>query len=181
MEPLARTLAGRLVDYRGEIVCGPLIEGAFIGLMVASALGLPFAYSEPRAASGDARLFPVSYPIAKGLQTQLMGRRVLVVNDVINAGSAVRGTLASLKAIGAEPVGIGCLAVLGDAPLALAASADLDLEKLASFSNTIWEPTACPLCAEGAPPTRLSRGDGARLEDRDPSHAEPWISTTQSS
>ena len=41
------------------------------------------------------------------------GRRVAVVDDVIIAGSAVRGVLVELGACGATPVAIGALAVLG--------------------------------------------------------------------
>jgi orotate phosphoribosyltransferase len=74
---------------------------------------------------------------------------VAVVNDVINAGSAVRGTLDDLEACGAVPVVVGTLAVLGQAAQALAVDRGLGLESLASFPNRIWEPGDCPLCAQG--------------------------------
>jgi len=82
---------------------------------------------------------------------RLRGKRVAIVNDVINAGSAVRGTLASLKECGAQPIAIGTLAVYGDAARDLAATHDVALEALASFPSRIWEPSACPLCAKGVP------------------------------
>jgi len=47
VRPLAEELAGRLRDHQIEAICGPLIEGAFVGLMVASALRSRFSYSEP--------------------------------------------------------------------------------------------------------------------------------------
>ena len=83
------------------------------------------------------------------------GKRVAIVNDVINAGSAVRGTLASLRECGAEPVAIGALATFGRAARELAATHDLPLETLASFPMRIWEPGACPSCAQGVPLTRF--------------------------
>jgi orotate phosphoribosyltransferase len=132
-------------------VCGPLVEGAFVGLMVASSLGRPFSYSEPVRDRDATGLFPVSYPIPKSLEPELRGKRVVIVNDVINAGSAVRGTLASLKKCGARPVAIGTLAIFGDAAHALAATHDVALETLASFPNLLWEPSACPLCRQGIP------------------------------
>ena len=151
VQPLAEALAKRLRRHRVEAVCGPLVEGAFVGLMVASSLGLPFSYSAPVRNQGAAGLFPVSYPIPKPLVPELQGKRVAIVNDVINAGSAVRGTLAALEQCGAQPVALGTLAVYGDAASELAATHDLALETLASFPSRIWEPGACPLCAKGVP------------------------------
>ena len=151
VQPLAEALADRLRGHRAEAVCGPLVEGAFVGLMVALSLRLPFSYSEPVRDHRAAGLFPVSYPIPMPLVAELRGKRVAIVNDVVNAGSAVRGTLASLKQCGAHPIVIGTLAVYGRAATELAASHGVALETLASFPNRIWEPSVCPLCAEGVP------------------------------
>jgi orotate phosphoribosyltransferase len=119
--------------------------------MVASALRVPFCYSEPTRDDAKAGLFPVSYPIPGPLQARLRGERVAVVNDVINAGSAVRGTLDALAECGAKPVAIGTLAVYGEAAGELASSRSVSLETLASFPSQIWEPASCPLCARGVP------------------------------
>ncbi len=151
VQPLAEALAARLRGYQPAVICGPLVEGAFVGLMVASSLRLPFSYSEPTRNPADPGLFPVSYPIPLPLRAELRGKRVAVVNDVINAGSAVRGTLSALKQCGAQPVAIGTLAVYGEAAGKLAAREAVPLETLASFQSRIWEPSACPLCAKGVP------------------------------
>jgi orotate phosphoribosyltransferase len=151
VQPLADALADRLRGYQAAVVCSPLVEGAFLGLMVASSLRVPFSYSQPVRGDRATSLFPVSYPIPRSLERTLQGQRVAIVNDVINAGSAVRGTLASLKACGAQPVAIGALAVYGDAARTLAASQGVALETLASFPSRIWKPDACPLCATGVP------------------------------
>jgi orotate phosphoribosyltransferase len=42
VRPLANELAARLQKHGAEVVCGPLVEGAFLALMVASEMGLPF-------------------------------------------------------------------------------------------------------------------------------------------
>jgi orotate phosphoribosyltransferase len=151
VQPLAEALAERLRSCQPEAVCGPLVEGAFVGLMVASFLRLPFSYSEPVRDHSEEGLFPVSYPIPRPLQAEVRGKRVAVVNDVINAGSAVRGTLAALKQCGAQPIAIGTLAVYGEAASELAAAHAVPLETLASLPSQIWEPGACPLCAKGVP------------------------------
>ena len=151
IRPLAEALAERLQHVGAEVVCGPLIEGAFVALMVAARLDLPFSYSEPTQGETEEGLFPISYPIPAGLHAELRGRRVAVVNDVINAGSAVRGTLRSLEACGADPVAIGSLATHGDAARELAATHQVALETLAAFPGRIWSPADCPLCARGVP------------------------------
>lgn len=151
VRPLAEALAKLLRSHEPEAVCGPLVEGAFVGLMVASSLDVPFSYSEPVRDHHATGLFPVSYPIPESFEVTLRGKRVAIVNDVINAGSAVRGTLASLRQCGAQPVAIGTLAVYGAAAQNLAVTHDVALETLASFPSRIWEPRACPLCSNGVP------------------------------
>ena len=85
------------------------------------------------------------------------GRRVAVVNDVINAGSAVRGTLADLYAAGAAPVAIGTLAVLGASASQIAAENQIALEQLVALENRIWIPSECPLCAQNLPLTAFEQ------------------------
>ena len=82
-----------------------------------------------------------------------------IVNDVVNAGSAVRGTIADLEANGALPVAIGALATLGDEATRFAAARPIALETLASFPNELWTPSECPQCRQGIPFTE----DGAGL------------------
>jgi len=148
---LANRLAEALSPHEVEVVCGPLIEGAFVGLIVASALDVPFAYSTPSTEPGRDGLFPVRYQIPRGLRHLLQGRRVAVVNDITNAGSAVRGTLADLRACGAVPAAIGTLAALGGAAADLARHEGIPLETLATVPNNLWTPSQCPLCAQQVP------------------------------
>ena len=151
---LAGELAGGLAGFDVEVVCGPLVEGAFVALMVAEALGVPFVYSERLvAAEGRAALYPVRYAVPRNLRDEIRGRRVAIVNDVINAGSAVRGTFIDLQAGGAFPRAIGALAVLGDWAATFAADNRLDLASLTSLGNEVWPPARCPLCARDVPLT----------------------------
>jgi orotate phosphoribosyltransferase len=151
VQPLAAALADRLAKLDVEGVCGPLVEGAFVGLLVSAELRVSFSYSEPVVDSGGAGLFPVSYRIPAALRPEVHGKRIAVVNDVINAGSAVRGTLTDLRERDAKPVAIGTLAVLGHAAHELASAQGVSLETLAALPNRIWEPAACPLCKRGVP------------------------------
>jgi orotate phosphoribosyltransferase len=153
---LADVLSGVLSKYEIDAVCGPLVEGAFVALMVASRLEIPFIYSERHLDATAEGLFPVRYVVPGELRSRVRGRRIAIVNDVINAGSAVRGTLVDLKACRAEPVVIGSLAVLGDKAGRFAAETGVALETLATIPNEIWPPSECPLCAGQVPLTDLS-------------------------
>ncbi len=148
---LARRLARRLARYDVDAVCGPLVEGAFVALMVAEQLAQPFTYAVPRRRPRKGELFPVKYAVPSVLRARLKDRKVAIVNDVIGAGSAVRGTLEDLKACGARPAVIGTLAVAGDSASRLAAQNEVPLEALARLPAEIWTPADCPLCARRVP------------------------------
>ena len=153
VQEMAVRLCTRLAGHEIDAVCGPLVEGAFVALMVAEELVLPFTYSTPSDPVPGDRLFPVKYRIPAVLRPKLKGRRVAVVNDVIGAGSAVRGTLDDLRACGAKPLVIGALAVVGGAADKLADENEVPLETLARIESGIWAPNECPLCAENVPLT----------------------------
>jgi orotate phosphoribosyltransferase len=143
-------LAGRLAAHGVEAVCGPLVGGALLAQMVAQELGGEFYFAEQfvRERSG---LYPIGYRIPAALRPFARGKRTAVVDDVINAGSAVRGAFADLRACGAIPVAVGALLVLGHPASSFAASQGVPLENLAHLPNSLWEPAACPLCASGTP------------------------------
>jgi orotate phosphoribosyltransferase len=149
--PLAAALAGRLEAHGVEAVCGPLVEGAFVGLMVAAELRVPFTYAERFARADGPALFPFGYRLPPPLGAEVRGKRVAIVNDVVNAGSAVRGAYEALLACGARPVVIGALMVLGPPAGELAAARGLALERLAARESRVWEVAACPLCRAGVP------------------------------
>jgi len=94
VEPLCSELARRIASLSIDAVCGPLIEGAFVALTVASELNLEYSYAERFARASSDGLFSAGYRIPEALRESVRGKRVAIVNDVINAGSAVRGTAA---------------------------------------------------------------------------------------
>lgn len=141
-----------LAAHQIEAVCGPLVEGAFLAQMVAEQLGVEFYFAEQFVRPRADGLYPVGYRIPQALRPSLLGKRAAVVDDVINAGSAVRGAIEDLQTCGAQLAAIGALLVLGLPASALAASKGVPLETLAHLStNALWKPSSCPLCASGAP------------------------------
>ncbi len=144
-------LATAISDWRVDAVCAPLVEGAFVGLFVALDLNVDFTYSERFRRPWHEGLFPAGYRIPAALREKVRGRRVGLVNDVINAGSAVCGTFEDLESCGANVVGISALLVLGTAIQEYSAAKGVRLISMAEAPNHLWAPTECPLCAAGVP------------------------------
>jgi orotate phosphoribosyltransferase len=143
LAPFLAELADRLADHDVDAVCGPLTGGAFVAFVIAARLDLRFFPAErfPDATG-------VRYRIPGPLRARLPGLRIAVVDDVINAGSAVRATCADLRSGGADVRVLGALAVLG----AGASQLGLPLECTRTIDSTLWSPAECPLCAAAVLP-----------------------------
>jgi orotate phosphoribosyltransferase len=152
LAPWIAALGDRLAAHRIDAVCGPLTGGAFVGFAIAARLDLPFVAAERFAELGAAR-----YRIPAALRPRVAGRTFAVVDDVINAGSAVAATCAELRAWGAEVRVLGALALLGSHATRLG----LPIEATAAIENTLWSPAECPMCAAGAPLDDHVPGQGA--------------------
>src|SRR3981081_2326079 len=92
--------------------------------------GFPFAFAERFAPPPSDALYQVRYRIPDALREGLRGATVAIINDVTNAGSAVRGTYEDLLACGARPVALGTLVALGGWSTSFADDHDLALEAL---------------------------------------------------
>lgn len=150
LRPHVAELGRRVSARRIDAVCGPLSGGAFLAQLIAADLGVEFAFAE-RIVTDRTGLFPVDYRIVPALRGVLLGKRVAIVDDAISAGSAVRGTLADVKACGALPLVLGALISFGSRAREIAADERIPLESLVQLPDPIWVPTECPMCALGAP------------------------------
>ncbi len=151
IEPFVARLTDSLRQYRVDAVCGPLLGGAFLAQLVAHALGVEFLFAERVAPSGGDGLYQVRYPLPHALAGRVRGKRVAIVDDVMSAGSALRGTYAELQSHGATVVAAGALLVLGTAGATYFAEQDIPVEAVARDEYPLWLPESCPLCASGVP------------------------------
>lgn len=156
LRPFVTELCKQIADFAPDVICGPLIEGAFVALLAAWELQRDFVYTFRRAEPDQGRLFPVSYDLPKSLLSTVAGKRVAIVNDVISAGSAVRGTLDSLKAAGADVVCIASLVVLGESFPAFVRQQAMEYRTLLTLPNNTWKPEKCPLCSKRVPLQELA-------------------------
>lgn len=151
LRPFVVALAQRLAPYRPEVVCGPQTGGAQLAALLAAELGVPAVDAERFAPVNPTGLFSVKYRVPDAKRAMLRGKTIALVDDAISAGSAIRATHADLLDCGARPIALGALFVFGEPAARFAADHRLGLEALAPLPFHIWPPSACPLCAAGAP------------------------------
>jgi orotate phosphoribosyltransferase len=148
--PFVEALAAQLRDHAIDIVCGPLLGGAFLAQLLAQSLAAEFCFTERSAEKADG-LFGTRYELPAAHRTRLRGRRVALVDDVMSAGSALRGTHAALQAAGAIPVAAGAILILGDLGAGYFAQQQLPLAAVLREDYELWAPAVCPLCMAGEP------------------------------
>lgn len=79
--------------------------------------------------------------------------RVAIVDDAVNAGTAVRACAGLLREAGAVPVAVGALLGLGPASRTVAQSLSAPFHAAATLPSQAWPAGQCPLCAGGIPLT----------------------------
>lgn len=151
IDPFVTDLVTAIRPYDVEAICGPLVGGAFLAQLVALAMGVEFAFTERVMASSGSGLYPASYQLPPAFRSRLGGKRVAIVDDVMSAGSALRGTYEALQSCDAVPIVAGALLVLGSTGADFFAEHDVPVVALAREEYDLWLPVSCPLCAAGMP------------------------------
>jgi orotate phosphoribosyltransferase len=151
LAPFVSALANRIRSHNVSAVCGPLLGGAFLAQLVAHALDLEFWHTERLMPANTDGLYRARYVLPPALAERVRGKRVAMVDDVMSAGSALRGTFAQLQGHGAKPVVAGALLVLGSAGDSYFAQQRVAVEAVTRSEYELWLPTECPLCAAGVP------------------------------
>jgi orotate phosphoribosyltransferase len=141
-----RWMADRLREHAVDAVCGPVEGGAFLAYAVCDLLTAAFlpGYRTPGETAGY-HLRPVPGGIA--------GWRVGIVDDAVNAGTAVTACVEAARAQGAVPVAVTSLLALGDASTTIPEQLGLPFYPAAALSSQTWPARQCPLCAEVIPLT----------------------------
>ena len=152
IEPFVAVLASSLGAYGVTAVCGPLLGGAFLAQLVAHALAVEFCFTERVSAAQPGGLYSARYRLPTAFGGRLRGKRVAMVDDVMSAGSSLRGTYVELQAHGAVPIVAGALLVLGSIGADFFAGHGVAVEAVARHDRfDLWLPADCQLCAAGLP------------------------------
>lgn len=136
-EQMCAELAQRFANDRIEIVLGPTTAGIILAYNVARLLGVEARFAEKVEGVRQLR---------RGQRLDA-GTRVLVLDDILTTGGAVRECIDLLAEYKADLVGIGVLADRSGGKVDLGAR----LEAVLTLSVDAWQPESCPLCAQGTP------------------------------
>lgn len=147
-EQLGATLAAAVeghLGYRPDVVVSPALGGVIIGHETGRALDRRACFTERVEGAMSLR---------RGFRLDA-GERVLLIEDVVTTGLSSRETLDVIRAHGARPVAVGCIANRSGADQL----DDLPLLSLVRLDFPTWAAGECPACAEGGTPIKPgSRG-----------------------
>jgi orotate phosphoribosyltransferase len=133
-------LAALLAPLEVQSVLSPALGGLIIGHEVASALGVPFRFTERKDGKMELRRgFHLGY-----------GERVVIVEDAITTGKSTLETAAVASAHGAAIVAVGAIVdrTGGKNPFSV------PFVSLVALEIPTWEAAKCPLCAVGGRPVK---------------------------
>lgn len=134
----AQVLEGVAEKVRGlnvTKICGPAMGGILVSYELARQLELESIFTERK--DGEMQL-------RRGFSAG-PGDRVLIAEDVVTTGKSTMETVKVLEEMGAEVVGVACVADRRGAQCALTLPVYAALE----LKIDAYDPSACPLCAAG--------------------------------
>ncbi|HUA73195.1 MAG TPA: phosphoribosyltransferase family protein [Solirubrobacteraceae bacterium] len=144
---IAEAVAGEEV----EVVCGPATGGLILAQWAAHHAGVLAVFGEhgepppEEHHAGGKRPFVIK----RGYDRLVAGRNVLVVDDVVNTGFSIRGTIEAVRACGGE-VRVAATVCNRNA-LAPEQIGVQRLIGLADIKLDSWPREQCPLCRDGVP------------------------------
>ncbi|HVX21472.1 MAG TPA: phosphoribosyltransferase family protein [Acidimicrobiales bacterium] len=161
VDRLCGWLADVLAPMAPDVLCGPAVGGLVTAQWTARHLGCLSVFAEHRAASAAPAAGPgpvrPPFELRRGYDRLVAGKRVVVVDDIVNTGLSTRQTVAAVQAAGGTVVGAGALATRGNAgPADLGAD---DFAFLLEVRIPSWPAADCHLCRAGVPVnTRYAHG-----------------------
>lgn len=149
-------LAELVADLRVDYLCGPATGGLIVAQWTAAVLKLPavFAEHDGNLATDDLR---GHFVLRRGYDRLVKGKRVLVVDDVVNSGHSIRQTAEAVRRAEGEVVAAAVLMHRGNV------DADgmgvPEFRYLLEYDIPEWPAASCPLCKAGMPiNTRFAHG-----------------------
>lgn len=140
---LAAELGGMLwqatANLAPDIICGPSEGGLIVALWTAHHAQLPFVFAEHEAAHG--RELRGRFILRRGYDRWVEGKRVLLVDDIVNTGHSVRQTGEAVRAAGGTIVGVACYVDRGNNP---DLGGDFPFVHLLQWKIPSWPESECP-------------------------------------
>ncbi len=149
-----------------DVVADPAVGGISFGLMTAHAINeriddfatnpkmrdqypeqvMHIFAEKDKTGDNEEEVFVIS---RTGFAGQCEGKKVLVVEDILNSGVSTRGVIECVEAAGGEVIGVTCLVSRAGATAESLGVPRFD--PLIDINMVQYEAEKCPLCAEGRP------------------------------
>lgn len=152
---LSQLLAETVASVDADMICGPAIGGLIIGQWTAHHLGLLSVFSEhdptykPPAKNITGVGLKRPFILRRGYDSLVAGKKVLVVDDIVNTGFSLKQTAEAVTKAGGIVVAAAALVTRGNVD-----AAQLGVEKflyLLEYKIPAWPAASCKLCQEGVP------------------------------
>jgi orotate phosphoribosyltransferase len=148
IERLCRDMANVVRGWGVEAVCGPATGGLIVAEWTAHELGALSVFAEHDPAPQEDELRG-RFVLRRDYDRLVSGKRVLVVDDIVNTGLSLRQTTEAVRGAGGQVVGGACLVSRGNVD-----AARLGVGRfvyLLEHKIPAWPAAACPLCQAGVP------------------------------
>lgn len=148
LERLCRDMAQLVKDWQAEVVCGPAMGGAIVAEWIAHELDILSVYAE-HDPNPDPHALRGQFILRRGYDHVVAGKRVLVVDDIVNTGYSIKQTADVVQQAGGNIIGAACLVSRGNV-----GTAGLGVERYAyllEYKIPAWPAAQCELCRDGVP------------------------------
>jgi orotate phosphoribosyltransferase len=156
IERLCRDLGEEVRTWGAEAVCGPATGGLIVAEWTAHALGVLSLFAE-HGPTAEGNALRGRFVLRRGYDELAAGKRVLIVDDIVNTGLSLRETAAAVRGASGHVVGAACLVSRGNVE-----AAELGVDRfvyLLAYKIPAWPAEGCKLCQAGVPiNTRYAHG-----------------------
>lgn len=146
---LCRVFAERFARDNVDVVIAPALGGIILSQWTAHHLSemtgreVLGVYAEKIEGSKD-------FVIKRGYDKLLVGKNILVLEDILTTGGSVKKVIALVRSLGGNVIGMGALFNRGGIRPEDVGNVS-KLEALVTMELQAWEPANCPLCAQKVP------------------------------
>lgn len=152
---LCKEIADHFREYDVEAVLGPAVAGGFISYAVALHLNAPF---KPVVPATYADKEGGGFVLKRGYDTAIAGKRILVVEDILNTGGSAKQIVELGRAHDADIVGVGVICNRGGVTPDMIGNPP-ELFSVVSVNMKMYDAAECPFCKEGRPiNTKIGKG-----------------------
>ncbi len=146
---LSQAVRSSMPEAAAEIVCGPAMGGLIMSQWVGHFLNLPAVFAEHEEPGGASLGVRPPFVLRRGFEKLVRGKRVLIVDDIVNTGHSIRQTAQAVKSAGGEVVAAAAYCSRGNCDAK--AMGVPRFIYLVEFEIPFWSADSCRLCQENVP------------------------------